>query len=733
MNLNLSRKITILAITAAFIPVLIVYFLTTAFEEKIAEKAKEELDKLAEANLGQIARDVYSMCNNTDILLDNKIVHDERVLEYFENIYGGYSLGNESVVWDMKNQFTGNVSTVRLPKFLVGGKWFGQNYSRNQKTIFVDEIKEKTGATCSIFQRANQQGDMLRVATTADTENNRAIGTYIPARNPDGTPNAVVDSVLRGATFRGPTFAIDAWYIATYKPIFDSNKEVIGISCVAEKIEGVASIRKVISEIKVGETGKVVVIGADGMLEGKYIISRDGSRDGENIIDAVDAKGNKFVRDHIKNAKAQVPGEYIIERYPWKDEATGKIKNKIAAIIYFEEWEWIVSIGLYKEEYYTANKELEIIINDLESKQMLTSIVVVLALIVVFMIIGGRITRPLVFIDSLARNIAAGNLTEAKNEIKKYSDKRKNKKMSKFFRDEISQLFDSFKLMVNNLESLIKKVQESGIKVNASATQISASARELESTVAERAAATQQVTATTREISATSDELGHTLNRAADTVNETMEVADTGKSKIGEMEGAMDGLKKSTGSISAKLSIINDKASKISSVVTTINKISDQTNLLSLNAAIEAEKAGEYGKGFSVVAREISRLSDQTAVATRDIEYMVNEMQASVSSGVMEMDKFSRGVKDGADKVYEIGDQLAVIIEIIERFKPQFMTVNDGMKAQVQGAAQIAEAMSQLSIAANQTKDSLAEFKSATTQLNDAVGGLQNEVRKFKI
>src|SRR5208283_5760602 len=200
-----------------------------------------------------------------------------------------------------------------------------------------------------------------------------------------------------------------------------------------------------------------------------------------------------------------------------------------------------------------------------------------------------------------------------------------------------------------------------------------------------------------------------------------------------EMETAMRQLVKATGSISSRLGVISDRASKISNVVTTINKVSDQTALLSLNAAIEAEKAGEYGKGFSVVAREITRLSDQIAIATKDIEYMVKEMQASVSSGVMEMDRFAEGVRKSVADVERIGDQLGLIIDQVKALGPQFESVAQGMHTQVEGAQQIAETMGQLSTAAEQTKDSLSEYKRVTEQLNSAVQALQGEVSRFKL
>jgi methyl-accepting chemotaxis protein WspA len=99
--------------------------------------------------------------------------------------------------------------------------------------------------------------------------------------------------------------------------------------------------------------------------------------------------------------------------------------------------------------------------------------------------------------------------------------------------------------------------------------------------------------------------------------------------------------------------------------------VADQTNLLSINAAIEAEKAGEAGRGFLVVAREIRRLADQTAVATLDIEQMVRQMQAAVSSGVMEMDKFREDVRNGIGQTSTISEQMSQILDQVHPAVPQ--------------------------------------------------------------
>jgi methyl-accepting chemotaxis protein WspA len=138
-----------------------------------------------------------------------------------------------------------------------------------------------------------------------------------------------------------------------------------------------------------------------------------------------------------------------------------------------------------------------------------------------------------------------------------------------------------------------------------------------------------------------------------------------------------------------------------------------------MNASIEAEKAGEYGRGFTVVAREIRRLADQTAVATLDIEQMVREMQSAVSSGVMEMDKFIAEVRNSAEDVRTISAKLAVIIRQVQALSPRFEEVN--------------VVMANLGQETQETRASLHETYSVIEQLNEAAKGLQQEMSRFKI
>jgi len=300
-------------------------------------------------------------------------------------------------------------------------------------------------------------------------------------------------------------------------------------------------------------------------------------------------------------------------------------------------------------------------------------------------------------------------------------------------RDEVGKLMVAFRTMIQNLNSLIRQVQQSGIQITTSATQIAASGKQLEAAMTEQIASTNEVAATAREISANSKHLVKTIEQVEHTSQVTAQAAGDSQKDLNNMETTMRRLAGSTGSISSKLGTISDKANSINSIVTTITKVADQTNLLSLNAAIEAEKAGEYGTGFAVVAREIRRLADQTAVATLDIENMVKEMQGAVFTGVMEMDKFTKEVEQGVESVSHIGAKLESIIEQVQTLTPRFQEVGNGMEGQSQGAQQISEAMVQLSEASSQTAQSLREVNGAINQLNEAAQGLRQEVSRFKV
>jgi methyl-accepting chemotaxis protein WspA len=327
-------------------------------------------------------------------------------------------------------------------------------------------------------------------------------------------------------------------------------------------------------------------------------------------------------------------------------------------------------------------------------------------------------SRPMREAVQMAKLIAGGNLTTQVN--------------TSAAGGEMGLLLRSISEMSDHLRNLIKHIQESIVTVMSTTNQIASVAKQQETTIQEHGSSTVEVAAAVKEISATSQELTRTMGEVQASAVQAGQLAATGQGALNGMHQAMQGLADSTDSISSRLSVISERANNINLAVTTITKVADQTNLLSINAAIEAEKAGDAGRGFLVVAREIRRLADQTAAATLEIERIVKDMQQSVTAGVMEMDKFNKQVRQGVEDAGQIGGKLNEVISAVQQLLPRFEQVTEGMSAQSTGAEQIREAMTDLSNGATHTSESIREFHKATEQLREAISGLRDDISKFQ-
>ncbi|MFP5392511.1 MAG: methyl-accepting chemotaxis protein, partial [Gammaproteobacteria bacterium] len=219
--------------------------------------------------------------------------------------------------------------------------------------------------------------------------------------------------------------------------------------------------------------------------------------------------------------------------------------------------------------------------------------------------------------DSQAKEAAATNELRAKVDalldvVSKAAAGDLTGKVSVTGEDAIGRLGAGLQTMVDNLRVLLNNVQKAGIQVTTSATEIAASAKQQEATGIEQAQTSVEILSTTKEISANTSQLLRTMEEATAVADYTTSATADAQTNLKRMDLTMQQMVSATDSINAKLAALSEKASNINSVLTTITKVADQTNILSLNAAIEAEKAGDAGRGFSVVATEIRRLADQT-------------------------------------------------------------------------------------------------------------------------
>jgi methyl-accepting chemotaxis protein/CRP-like cAMP-binding protein len=342
------------------------------------------------------------------------------------------------------------------------------------------------------------------------------------------------------------------------------------------------------------------------------------------------------------------------------------------------------------------------------------------------------LTASIMDLATTAKDIARGNLSEASTRIASLAPLSKNQESPKIV-DETQRLLHAIAEMTENLNSLVGQVQLSGVQVAAASSQLFATAQWQESTVTRQMGSMKDVRTSMDDVFRITTSLAESVHQVAAMSQETADVANSGHTDLVRMKDAMSRMEVASGMISDRLEAINQKTDAITTIVTTITKVSEQTNLLSLNAAIEAEKAGEYGRGFSVIAREIRRLADQTAVATLDIDRMVKEMESTVAGGVMEMDKFIAEMRYSVNDISRIGSQMTSIIEHVQALSPNFENVNGAMEQQSQNARRIMAEIIDLGEDMQRTREALQESYAALEQLTDAAQNLQTEVSRFQV
>ncbi|MEM1060140.1 MAG: methyl-accepting chemotaxis protein [Verrucomicrobiota bacterium] len=765
-NLKLRGKIIGVAILAAAIPTALLALLVLFKQTGAKEQLYQKLEVFSQELVSTSARNVYDSCEVANEILRAQLRTNLNLAREVVESEGGISFPGPPVEWQAIDP-AGRSVDVTLAELRIGTQPQPPVYDFDTPVLVVDEITNKTGATATIFQRMNTEGDMLRVATSVPQAalGLRATGTFLAHREPSGELNRVVKTILSGDDYQGLATVVDSWYLTNYTPIYsrENPEEVSGMLFVGLGLDTLPSLQENITKTRVGRHGGITILEGKGPLRGKVVLSRDQEIVGQSVNDLPDGTLRDVYTQVVEEAVDLRDGEAKSLFYDQPAILGQPAQRMILSYTYYAPWDWVICAKAPLSDFDQSQAQINAIFGDIQAYLVLGGALGMIIAVLVALLLAGRIANPISELTNVAAHIAKGDLEGARKrsmestELRRVDQDRElaehlAQQMSEQGRkrhgkltasviagikrvkdmDETSQLITTVRSMVLSLNTLVTKVKDSSVQLIATATEISATARQQESNVQNFSTSSNEIAAAVKEIDATSQELLGTMDHVTDVAGEAGSMAERGRERLTDMTVTIERLAKASSSISSKLSIINDKASNIGFVVTTISKVADQTNLLSLNAAIEAEQAGEFGSGFAVVAREIRRLADQTAEATLDIEDMVKEMQSAVSSGVMEMDKFTDEVRSGVEETERISSQFGEIIGQVQQLTPRFRTVYEGMQSQSKGATQIAKAMEQLTEIARQSSDSLREFNLASRSLRDALGSLRDEVATFK-
>jgi len=490
-----------------------------------------------------------------------------------------------------------------------------------------------------------------------------------------------------------------------------------------------AVIRKMCNEqITVGKTGFIFVVDPEGNL----LIHK--KAEGENWRN----------KPHIKEILERKDGTL---RYLSPETKT----YKLAAFRYLEEWNWIIVAGAFEDDFL-AKPRSEII----KYSTVAGVIILVLAAVVIF-IYATKITRPITLLVDVAEGVAVGDVNKSveitsRDEIgvlasafhklidylKGMADAADRIAANDLTvevepKSETDVLGRSFKKMVENLDIVVQQLRGNANELVSAANEISSASEEMATGAKSQTDQAAQVSSAVEEMTATIIESAKNAGEAKEASENASSTSGDGQKIVGE---TIDGMVKIAESAKDSGKIVGELAQasdKIGEIIGVIDDIADQTNLLALNAAIEAARAGEQGRGFAVVADEVRKLAERTGKATGEITGMIKGIQNDSNRAVASMEGAGKLVEEGKVLADKAGNSLNEINTVAQRVTDMIVQIATASDQQSAAAEQISKNMENISNVTKETATGAEQSASAAEELNRQAEGLKQMVGQFKI
>ena len=509
---------------------------------------------------------------------------------------------------------------------------------------------------------------------------------------------------------------------------------------------------------------------------------------GKNMYNFKDKEGNQLFKDMVDVCKAKGEG-YV--HYVWPKPGFDKPVPKISYVKLIPGWNWIVGSGIYLDD---LNSVLTDIINSIAYSILIMLVLIVFysfwvsnkisKSIKAINMIAGKIAKGESARVNIKNGGEVGKLAEAFNlmvdkverqidevnrekeiankaqedalvarkvveEREKYLHSSVNELMlgleefasgnlnvqvkPKNDDDEIGKLFNAFNLTVKRIRELISRLTEAVQATASASTQISSSAEEMAAGAQEQSAQTGEIASAMEEMSATIVETNQNTNLAAEAVKESVEATDHVDEAVKKTIYEMNKIADIVFEAGETVKELGSSSEKIGEIIHVINDIADQTNLLALNAAIEAARAGEQGRGFAVVADEVRKLAERTTGATKEIAEMIVQLQKGTQDTVASIESGVEEVETGKKLASEAGDAIQLIVKTSQRVLDLVSQVATASEEQAATAEEISRNIESINMVAHESASGVEEIAKATEDLNRLTENLQQLVEQFKL
>ncbi|EMB50675.1 methyl-accepting chemotaxis protein [Vibrio mimicus] len=377
----------------------------------------------------------------------------------------------------------------------------------------------------------------------------------------------------------------------------------------------------VLSEIQFGQNGYIFGYDSQGT---RLLLGKSTNGLGENFMNMQDTQGNYLIRDLIKNARLD---QFTTYYFPKPGEQTPL--PKLSYSVYLPQWDLTIGTG-----FYTDDVDAEIAAMEARAEQQLehglytlgsiTAVIVVLVSIMAILI-NRSIMRPLELFDASISSFASG-------------DADLTARMENFSVPEFAKLSSNFNRFVESLQNIIKRVNQVGQQVVEETNAMSQRAAQVDSLASNQREETEQVATAMTEMTTTAQEISSNANNAAQSARDAEDNATDVHKIVNAAARSVQSLAEEVADASSVIAKLEGDVNNITSSLAVIQDIAEQTNLLALNAAIEAARAGEQGRGFAVVADEVRKLASRTQESTQEIHTMIQQLKSGSDAAVKAME-----------------------------------------------------------------------------------------------
>jgi len=565
------------------------------------------------------------------------------------------------------------VAGAQTPALLLNGTALNNDFTE------VDDFKKMTAGVATVFVRSGE--DFVRISTSLSKQDgSRAIGTVLDHKHP------AYEKLLAGQEYVGRALLFDRLYMTQYTPVRDAGGKVIAVLFVGfDYTDAQKAQFDNLKNFRIGSTGSLALLDE----QNKWLVAPAGVKD----LDQASATLATF-------AKSPGVGHF------WQDagEDFYTVGEKFAS------GPWVVLATMPRAEISAVTWSVG---TQLAIGSLLAMLIAVGAAI---WLLRSKL-RPLSALVDQAEALGAGNLSVRLNITS---------------RDEIGQLASSFNKMGQALETMVSHIRTAAQEVSGRANALSGLSGGAYEGMEQQSGEITSMAGAVEEFSATAltiaDNMGSTERMAQGNAQQTR----IGRASMEEASASLEQIAGSLSSTATVIDTLGQRSQEIGGIVSVITSIAEQTNLLALNAAIEAARAGEQGRGFAVVADEVRSLASRTRQATDEISGMISSIQQETSNAINTMQQGNALMQEGLSRNAKVAAALATIDEQSRSAGEQFTSITTATQEQSNTATLLSANLQSIALANSEQREVVSNLAITAQELNSLAADLQKEVDRFR-